>query len=628
MRFAGSAIGRWFGASLGRRLALTLSAGLVLGSAVFLGLFVELYRGRLIEERGSASAQVNRLLQVSLENAMLKRDLDGLREIVDGLGRQDQITRVMIVDPVGEIRFASRPEMLGARLDLPGAGAAGRPPVTATTTFVTDEGGDEVLRSINPVLNREPCTQCHGPLEAHPVNGVLVVDYDANGIKGEAVSSALMLSGSGVAVVILAIAGTWLALHRSVVRPVQAVTAASRALAGGDLAARTTWRGDDEVAELGRSFNQMAARLQQSLDAVRERKAFLQALIDAIPDGIRVIDQEFGVRLANTAYCRQVGRSLDEVVGRPCYESSHGRGEPCAPTLVTCPLHELRGRSEGLTCRHRHVAADGSALFVEVSAAPLHLTLDGRRQSLVVEAIRDLAQEMKLSHEQKLSEIGLLATGVAHEIRNPLASIHLSIRGLRRNVVNGDAIRLAEHMTIIDDEIGKCIQVTDRLLRLSVPPSERPTLVSLNDVIPEVLSLLGFEAAEAGVVVATRLAENLRVIGSDSDMRMVVLNLAQNAFHAMPEGGRLDVIGAVVDGQIELTFADTGVGISPADLPRIFDPFWSRRADRVSGTGLGLSICKAILHQCEGAIEVHSEVARGTRMVVRLPHADSVSHAA
>lgn len=628
MRGAGSAIGRWVGASLGRRLALTLTLGLVLGSAVFLVLFVQLYQTRLVEERGSASAQVNRLLQVSLENAMLKRDLDGLREIVDGLGRQDQIAGVMILNPEGEIRFASHAEMLGEQFDLSAADGAGGSPVTATTTFVTDDQGDEVLRSVNPVLNREPCTQCHGPLEARPVNGVLVVDYDANGIKGEAFSSALMLSGSGVVVVILAIAGTWLALHRSVVRPVQAVTAASRALAGGDLAARTSWQGDDELAELGRSFNQMAARLQQSLEAVREREAFLQALIDAIPDGIRVIDQDFSVRLANAAYCRQVGRALDEVVGRPCYESSHGRDEPCAATLVTCPLRELEHRSEGLTCRHRHRPADGSELFVEVSAAPLHITLDGLPRSLVVEAIRDLAQEMKLSHEQRLSEIGLLATGVAHEIRNPLASILLSIRGLRRHVVSGDAVKLAEHMTIIDDEIGKCIQVTDRLLRLSMPPSERPTLVSLNDVIPEVLSLLGFEAAQAGVTVATRLADNLRVIGPDSDMRMVVLNLAQNAFHAMPEGGRLEVIGAIVDRQIELTFADTGVGIGPADLPRIFDPFWSRRADRVSGTGLGLSICKAIVRQCRGTIEVDSEVARGTRMVVRLPHADSVSHAA
>ncbi|MCC2113844.1 MAG: hypothetical protein KDJ16_17540, partial [Hyphomicrobiales bacterium] len=188
---------------LGRRLVLSLAVGMLIGSLVFLLVFIGAYQARLVKERGEASAQVNRLLQASLENAMLKRDLPGLRDIVRRLGEQERIVSVMILNPVGEVRFASRPRMLG---QVFGAGhtlcpGCELPPKEAQTAFLTPENGIEVLRSVNPVRNREPCQQCHGEIAVNPVNGILVVDYAAAGIKSEAFGGALLLGGSGLAVV-------------------------------------------------------------------------------------------------------------------------------------------------------------------------------------------------------------------------------------------------------------------------------------------------------------------------------------------------------------------------------------------------------------------------------------------
>ena len=247
--------------------------------------------------------------------------------------------------------------------------------------------------------------------------------------------------------------------------------------------------GHNELAELGRSFNQMIGQLDRSLAEIKEREGFLQSLIDAIPDGVRVIDKNYRVVKANKAFCEQQGFKLNDIVGKSCYETSHARYSPCSPTLVTCPIHELGGGTSTLVCRHRHVRADGQEFYVEVSAATLSAAAGGERHGFVVEAIRDLSKEMRLSQEQRLSEIAMLAVGVAHAIRNPLASIHYSLHGLCDALLPLNQPTVSSHLKIIEDEINSCVSVTDRLLRLSEPPCDVLELVSFNDVVPGVMSL-------------------------------------------------------------------------------------------------------------------------------------------
>ena len=607
---------------LGRKLIVSLALAMLTASLVFLFVFIGAYQARLVKERGDASAQVNRLLQASLENAMLKRDLAGLRDIVSRLGAQERIDAVMILNPSGVVRFASRPEMLGRRFDVaenPLCPGCQLPPVTARTAFLTPEKGREVLRSVNPVRNKKPCTQCHGEIAYNPVNGVLVIDYNAAGIKGEALGGALLMGGSGLAVVVLTLAVVWFTLHRWVLRPVLQLTVASERLAAGDLMARAPVNGHDELSRLGETFNHMADRLEKSLHDLERREVFLQALIDAIPDGVRVIAPDYRVVLVNRAYCDQLGADSAQVLQQPCHVSSHRRNEPCPPTFVTCPLNELNGETRSLVFRERHVAADGRAVFVEVSAAPLEATSDG--ETFIVEVIRDLSQEMRVSQEQKLSEIGLLATGIAHEIRNPLASIRLSFRALQRKAMLEDNRDTRFYMDIVNTEIDKCIDVTDRLLKLSMPAG-RPTLISLSEIVTDVMTLLEFEAVEGGFETSLDIGDDLRVVAADADMRMLVFNLVQNAFHAMRKGDRLTVEAYRKGKTVQLAITDTGAGIRPSDMSRIFDPFWSRRADGVRGTGLGLSICRAIVGRCKGKIDVESEFGSGSRFVVTLPLAD------
>ena len=166
---------------IGARIVILIAAVLTATSVLFLALFAPLYRQEVAQERKATSLRLAGMLQIALENAMLKRDIPGLRQIVDGLGRSPDVDLVMIIAPSGEVRFSSDSTQIGRRTELealcagcdglinttrPGAEAAG---------FVRNARGAFVLRSVRAVANREACSQCHGPPDSHPVNGFLVV---------------------------------------------------------------------------------------------------------------------------------------------------------------------------------------------------------------------------------------------------------------------------------------------------------------------------------------------------------------------------------------------------------------------------------------------------------------------
>ncbi|MGB5467206.1 MAG: ATP-binding protein [Sedimenticolaceae bacterium] len=611
----------WLRSRLNRKFALGTASGLLASSLLFLVLFLALYRGELADERAAAAAQVNQLLQTSLENAMLKRDLEGLRVIVDRLGRQPGIESVFITNPAGEIRFASDPTLLG------GFQPTDPDRRTAFTDFVENAKTREILRSVNPVSNKAPCMECHGPADQHPVNGILYVDYDAAPIRHKARRTTLLLMGSGAMIVLLNIAGGWLFIQRYVIGPVARLTVASQALAQGDLGSRADPRGNDELAQLGHAFNRMAAQLQERINESEQQRGFLQDLIDAIPDGVRVIGPDYRVLMTNQAYRHQLGLGDTDGVNDTCHRVSHQSAHPCPRTLVTCPVQEIALHARPIKALHRHYDTAGQVSDVEIYAAPLMTTIDGRPQTLVVESIRDLSKQIQYSHEQKLSELGKLATGVAHEIHNPLASVRLALDGLRRGVSDADP-EIVEYLELVDQEVDKCVEVTERLLRLGMTPPEEPELVEVASVVEDTLALLHWEAEQLGVTLASELPPGLRVMASDSELRMVVLNLVQNAFHAMPKGGGLKVSSRSADGWIVIAVHDQGIGIEPDTLARIFDPFYSRRADGSKGVGLGLSIVRTIVENYGGRVEVTSGAGQGSVFSVFLPDAAGASEAA
>lgn len=611
-----------------RHLSHRLLRGVLLvagGASLALGvLFLGLYRDQLLQERAEVSMQLNRMLQVTWENAMLKRDVEGLRDIVAKLGGLNGIRDVLILSPAGEVRFASDPGRLGQRMpEVAQQTTPGKP----LTSFETQAGGGEVLRSINPVPNRAACTTCHGPVAANPINGVLVIDYDAAPIRESAMHSAILLMLAGTGVIALTLLTLWLMLRRHVITPLASLDTATRVLAAGDLTVRAPSAINDEIGRAAISFNSMAERLSAQISLAEAQQQFLQMLLDGLPDGVRLIrvaDKQ--VVLANHTFCQQVGQSAQTILKRPCYQYSYGRDEPCVPTLTVCPLVELKEVGDRLKASHYLKRPDGSVFHAEIHAVLVDLDDGQGRARYIVESVRDLGQISQISHEQRLSELGLLAAGIAHEIHNPLGSVRLGVQGLVRELHAGLVTpdQIIEYMRLIDQEIDKCIAVTRRMLLLSRPPVSSLQLVVVNEALTDTLMLLEFDAHTHGISQQIEVPEQaLRLLTDEADIRMILLNLIQNAHHAMDKGGTLIARLFADEGEAVIEISDSGVGIPPDVLARIFDPFFSRRADGVAGTGLGLTIVKNFVERMGGTIRVESTVGQGTLFCLRLPLAET-----
>ena len=619
----------WVRRSLSSKFLLVTVVGLVAISLVFLILFSGMYRARLEQGAHQTAQQINKLFQATLENAMLKRDIDGLREIVQRLGVQDGIAAVMILHPSGEIRFSSDSRLLGRSL-MPDRLDETMPPLLKdragmSSGFITNAHGLDVFRSMIEVPNQDACAGCHGPRAQNPVNGILLVDYDAAPFRANARNATLALTGAGSMVVLLTLLGGWWFMRRYVLVPVAALTHASKLLAQGKLEARVQLRGEDELAQLGDTFNRMAEDLDASVRAQQEHEDFLQAVIDGIPDGIRVIGADYRVIKTNRAFRELTESPVVDDVGRPCFAMSHQRTEPCQPTLVNCPLSIISEHGDPVRCVQQFRSTTGLERHVEVYAAPIAIADSNQPRMAIVESIRNLDQAIRFSHEQKLSALGQLAAGVAHEIHNPLSSIRFALQASLHSLdqAHPDPEGVRRHLVLIDEQINRCIEITGRLLRLGALPSEYPELVPLNGVLTETISLLQDEAREHAIDIEYGLdPSNPRVVASDADLRMVVLNLVQNAFHAMIDGGRLKVSTRCDRQRVELVIDDSGVGIDPAILPRIFDPFFGRRADGTKGAGLGLAIVKNLVERHGGRVSIEPLQPKGCRALVTFPSAD------
>lgn len=611
------AVSAWVGARVQRRMIVTLAAVLLLLSAVFLALLSGLYRARLGAEMERGALQVSGLLQASLENAMLKRDLPGLRGIIADLGKAPDILAVRIVNPDLEVRFASDPALEGEEMDLPALKLAleSRQPLTMR------EGMDRV-RAVRPVPNQPRCQECHGPMNEKPVNGLLVVDYAATGVEAAARKSMVALMLAGLAVTGASLLASWAVLRRTVLSPLEALGAGTVALAKERLEYRLPVTGHDEMAGLASGFNRMAERLQHAMAEVEGARAGVQAVIDAIPDAIRVIGPDFRVHLANAAYAAHADLPMDRIIGQPCHASSHQRDKPCVETLVCCPLAEARAGRLPLTCRQSHKRS-GKDVHVEVAAAPVTLRIDGKDVGCVVEAIRDLDQQARISQEQRLAELGLLSAGLAHEIYNPMSSIGLLLDVAREDLTEGRTEDAKDRLAVIGEEVGRTLRITNSLLALCLPPSDDAVLVDLDRVVPEALSILGYQARLTGCSIECQIAPGARLLVAESDLRMVITNLVLNALHAMPKGGTVAVNARRESTEIRLEITDEGIGIAPEHLDRIFLPFWTRRADGTPGRGLGLSLVQAVVNRWKGRITVQSALGNGSRFTLWLPDPDA-----
>jgi len=222
--------------------------------------------------------------------------------------------------------------------------------------------------------------------------------------------------------------------------------------------------------------------------------------------------------------------------------------------------------------------------------------------------------EEQLRRADRLSALGELSAGLAHEIRNPLGSIRGTAEILRDGVAPDDPKR--EFTAILVREVERLNRVVQDFLDFARPAPPDHARIDLNAALNEVLTLTARQAERSNIVVDFSAGDLPEVAADVEQLKQVFLNLILNAIQAMPSGGRLAISSRSGPGGVELRFRDTGLGIVEEDLERVFSPFFTTRRD---GTGLGLAITSRIVRSHGGSIEVSSEPGQGSEFRIQLP---------
>ena len=342
-------------------------------------------------------------------------------------------------------------------------------------------------------------------------------------------------------------------------------------------------------------------------------QAFSDNLVENMPMGLVAMDRESRIIAFNQTAEFVLRKTAGEVIGQMAEDVLP---EACRDLLRTLEV-EKQIIAKEIDCS----LTDGRTIPLEVIATVLEEE-DGARGVVVL--FRDITEIKQLKKEiaqsQRLASLGSLAAGVAHEIRNPLSSIKgFATYFKERYRDNPDDSQTADIMV---QEVDRLNRVIGQLLDYARPMTMNRRETAIQTVIQHALRMIESQAREKGVVIQTELQADVVAVLIDPDrIKQVFLNLYLNAIGAMEGGGILSVaLLSMTDRRIRIEVRDTGVGIDPKDLDRIFDPYFTTKS---SGTGLGLAIVQKIIEAHRGEIQVASTPGLGTTVSVILPEGDS-----
>lgn len=215
----------------------------------------------------------------------------------------------------------------------------------------------------------------------------------------------------------------------------------------------------------------------------------------------------------------------------------------------------------------------------------------------------------------RLSALGELSAGLAHEIRNPLGSVEGALQILSRSDVKPEV--RTEFTELAKKEVDRLKSLLTTFLEFARPRPPQRILIEPPLLLDDVAKLAGETAKMSGVSIQVKSSGTIPSVYVDADqIKQVLLNLVLNAVQAMPNGGEIVLAASVQSGKVSLTVKDQGVGISPEDMEKVFDPFFTTRS---GGTGLGLSIAYQIVSRHDGHISVWRNPDRGVTFSVNLP---------
>ncbi|HKW32834.1 MAG TPA: ATP-binding protein [Candidatus Acidoferrum sp.] len=363
---------------------------------------------------------------------------------------------------------------------------------------------------------------------------------------------------------------------------------------------------------------QLYSSLEQKALEIARLKDFSENIVESLNVGVLAVDLDGIVESWNTRMEQLFGVLRRDAMGR--------RLSSLLPKELA---HEIsvRGDQEHITGIYKQrLHHQGNHLTLNVSITPLVSKSNERigRLLLFDDVTQRERMEEQMTQTEKLTSLGLLAAGVAHEVNTPLAVISNYIQMLAKQMPEGDP-----RQSIIEKIVKQTFrasEIVNNLLNFSRTGAAEAASVDVNRVVEETLSLVAHPLKAAQIQVVKELGASLPPVhGSANKLQQVFLNLFLNARDAMPGGGMLEVRTSAHNGSVEIEIADTGAGIAREDINRIFDPFFTTKSNG-RGTGLGLSVSYGIIKEHAGKIDVRSTPGKGTAFHVEFPAARKAAY--
>src|ERR1700678_4020971 len=366
------------------------------------------------------------------------------------------------------------------------------------------------------------------------------------------------------------------------------------------------------------------ARLYHSLEQkamqIERLKDFSENIVESLNIGVVTVDLQDRIESWNP--------QLEGLLGIPRTEALHRRLQDVLPADLVSEItsHAKSDHVAGIYKFHLATRAN-SRVVVNASIAPLVGKNGSRLGRLIL--LDDITQRVRLEEQivqtEKLTSLGLLAAGVAHEVNTPLAVISNYIQMLAKQIPADDPRQ--QTIERIVKQTFRASEIVNNLLNFSRTGAAEFVEVNLNSVLEETLTLVQHPFKTAQVNVIKNYTEQLPpVLGSITRLQQVFLNLFMNARDAMPSGGMLEVRTGAHNGSVAVEVTDTGSGIPAENLHRIFDPFFTTKATG-RGTGLGLSVSYGIIKEHAGKVDVRSTPGKGTSFRLEFPLARKAVHA-
>jgi two-component system phosphate regulon sensor histidine kinase PhoR len=574
-----------------RRLTLAAAGAALAGLAVLAWSLVALprARARALERERAAIEEVARGLADSLGLEALPPDLPArLRALAAVAGARLTVVgeddRVLADSAVSDARtmdvHGSRPEVVAARRD-----------------------GHARLRRRSASLSREM------EYAAQPVPGTRVVARAARDARAvdASVADAASLDPLGVLVALLAGAVAAVVVAAPAAAALSSVVSAVRAFGRGDRTARVPVRAPASVRDLVEAWRETSETVGTALDEAEAQRARLAALLDGLPEAVLVVDGDEDVRYVNAAARAMLRLPEGEAAeGRPLHAWIR---EPHVLTL-------LRGAvARGESGEAEVAFGEGPTRLVRFHAAPVR---GGEPGAFLL--ARDISALRRL--ERMRSDF---VANVSHELRTPIAAIAGAAETLADGAL-GDPEAGPRFVDTVRRQADRLRVLVDDLLTLSRLESAREAVervpVDFSVVARQACEAMGARARDGGVSLEVEAPGPLRVGGDPEALRRLVDNLVLNAVTYTPRGGRVHVRLRPEGGRAVLSVADTGIGIAPEHLDRIFERFYrvdKARSRAKGGTGLGLAIVKHAVALHEGDVRVESRLGRGSTFTASIP---------